>query len=178
MRERALLYFALGVLLAAALGSAPSLNLRDDGVQFPDGTLQTTAAPVAGIPIQDETSVAIPDFEICSPFTTLFTTPQDMRLQIEWIGIESSALFTDADPVDIDIETHDGSSAISHPIVRLQGSEQTFGSLFITQRWSTELKLYGAPGQPVRAQACRDGDSDIHSVRITFSGELFPAVGP
>jgi hypothetical protein len=56
MRERRSLYFALGVMTVVSLGAvtnqlAPSANplvLRDEGIQFPDGTIQRTAAPDLG----------------------------------------------------------------------------------------------------------------------------------
>ena len=41
MRERPLLYFALGILVTTSIGA--TLSLRSDGIEFPDGTVQTTA---------------------------------------------------------------------------------------------------------------------------------------
>ena len=41
MRERPLLYFALGILVTVSIGA--TMNLRSDGIEFPDGTLQVTA---------------------------------------------------------------------------------------------------------------------------------------
>jgi hypothetical protein len=40
MGERPLLYFALGILVTTSIGA---ISLRDDGIQFPDGSLQTSA---------------------------------------------------------------------------------------------------------------------------------------
>jgi hypothetical protein len=52
MKERRLLY-ALGVFLAVAAGAQdPSLVLNDGGIQFPDGTVQTTAT-VGRAPVPD-----------------------------------------------------------------------------------------------------------------------------
>jgi hypothetical protein len=41
MKERRLLYFALGALAAVSIGA---VAVHDEGIQFPDGTVQTTAA--------------------------------------------------------------------------------------------------------------------------------------
>lgn len=42
MKEKRLLYFALGILSVVGIGQATSI--RNDGLQFPDGSVQTTAA--------------------------------------------------------------------------------------------------------------------------------------
>ena len=39
---RALFYFAMGILVTTSIGA--SLKLRNDGIEFPDGSVQTTAA--------------------------------------------------------------------------------------------------------------------------------------
>jgi hypothetical protein len=41
MGERPLLYFALGILVTTSIGA--TMNLRSDGIEFPDGTVQTSA---------------------------------------------------------------------------------------------------------------------------------------
>ena len=171
MKERAFLWFAVGVLSVVGIGA---LSLRDDGIQFPDGSVQTTAGQPAGAPLQVEVFVNIADLEFCSSITVLYNVPADKLLLIEWVGIESLALLA-ADPVDVDIEVDAGDGGILHPVVRLTDSQSTAGSFFVTQRWSNQVRLYGAAGTPVRAQACRDGDLDAHVVRITFSGKLFDA---
>ena len=44
MKDRSLLYFALGAVTVLSLGGvSAALTLRDDGIQFPDGSVQTTA---------------------------------------------------------------------------------------------------------------------------------------
>ena len=43
MPEKRLLYFALGVLFVVAVGQA-AMTIQDDGLQFPDGSVQRTAA--------------------------------------------------------------------------------------------------------------------------------------
>jgi hypothetical protein len=53
MKERRLLY-VLGVfLVVAALAQDPSLVLNDGGIQFPDGTVQVTAAVGGLAPVED-----------------------------------------------------------------------------------------------------------------------------
>jgi hypothetical protein len=47
MNEKRFLYFALGVLTVVSVGA---VSLHDQGVQFPDGTLQTSAAVAAAHP--------------------------------------------------------------------------------------------------------------------------------
>ena len=48
------LFFALGALLAVAAGAQdPSLVLADGGLQFPDGTVQLTAAAKGYAPVED-----------------------------------------------------------------------------------------------------------------------------
>jgi hypothetical protein len=45
MNERRLLYFALGAMTVISVGAATdALVMRNEGIQYPDGTVQTTAA--------------------------------------------------------------------------------------------------------------------------------------
>lgn len=173
MRRRHWLYFALGVLTLAGIAAADSLSLRNEGIEFPDGSVQTTAGQPAGTPVQDTTTVTIFDTNSCSDLTTLYTVPADKRLRIDFVSIESTALFAAADPVDVDIETHDGMSAFSFPLARLIDSQNGQSILFFEQRWSSQVTLHTAESQSVKTLACRNGTEEDHIVRILITGQLF-----
>ena len=48
MENKPLLWFALGIATVVAIGGTNGLVLRNDGIEFPDSSLQTTAAAAGG----------------------------------------------------------------------------------------------------------------------------------
>ena len=137
MNKRRLLYVALGVWAIASLGVADPLALLNEGIQFPDGSVQTTAGQPAGTAVQVEAFLTVLDGDVCSAVTTLYTVPAQMELLIEFMSIESNAI-TLADPVDVDLEVNPGGGAVQHSITRLDDSIKFPTSLFFSQRFSTE----------------------------------------
>ena len=170
--RREVLAFALGgVVVVASLGAA--MAVRNDGLEFPDGSVQKTAALLAASSaVQGQGNANIPDLEFCSTPQTLYTVPLGKRLAIEWISARVQAPIL-ADPVEIYITTRNGVTPIVHPLVRIDGSQVIDGSFFWTQLWNSGVRLYSDSGQNVEISACRDSDvNDTHFITVTFSGHL------
>ncbi len=178
MKENKILYFALGVLVMTSLGA---VSLHDNGIGFPDGSFQTTAAALpAASAVQGTVQVAIttaPSF--CTAWATLYTVPANKRLAIQWLSAES-AVFGGGGafhPVEVDLRTHDGTGQIFHPLVRLENPIAIGPSFFSSARWVAPVTLYSEAGQPVEARMCFDGEFlDNQTVGgVTFSGYLVDA---
>ena len=80
--RKEILGFALGAAVAvASLGAG--VALRNDGVAFPDGSVQKTAALLpAAVAVQGEGDADILDLQFCSGLKTLYTVPAGKRLAI------------------------------------------------------------------------------------------------
>ena len=175
MKESRILYFALGVLMVTSIGA---VTLHDNGVEFPDGSLQVTAAGfTAANAVQGRVFLEVdsaPTF--CSNTKTLYTVPAGKRLVVEWLAVESF-VFGGAGayhPVEVAILTHDGSSQIYHPLVRLENPIAIGSSFFTSARWSGQVRLYSEANQPFQASFCFDGEFlDNQTVgSVSFSGYL------
>ena len=85
---RKTLQFAAGAaaifILAATFGYT-GVALREDGVQFPDGSIQETAAAAPGEPIQFLGSCYLDNSEYTGA-ATMFTVPGGMRFEIESVA--------------------------------------------------------------------------------------------
>ncbi len=84
MKEKWILYFALGVVAVVSMGQ--TMGIRNDGIQFPDGSLQTTAAAAAGDPVQFVGLCALADDQHITS-QTMYTVPSGQRLEIEFVGL-------------------------------------------------------------------------------------------
>jgi hypothetical protein len=168
--------FAIGAFVAVACLGA-SMALHNNGLEFPDGSFQSTAAVLpAATAVQITGSVNILEFDYCVLPQSLYTVPTGKRLAIEWISVEIHADIA-ADPVDVNITTWDGSSQINHPLVRMPDMELLSGNIFYTQRWHSPILLYSETGQDVQLFACRSGDPNaIQTVEVTASGHLVDVV--
>lgn len=170
--QRGFLGFALGALVAvASLGAG--MAIRNDGLEFPDGSVQTTAPLLpAATAVQGEGNANIPEFEFCSGPQVLYAVPAGQRLAIEWVSVEIASLDV-AEPIDVDITTRSVATALSHPLVRLTDSTGVGPTIFASQRWNSPVRLYSDAGQNVEISACRDSDvGELQLVTVTFSGHL------
>lgn len=175
MAEKHVLYFVLGVLTVVSLGA---VSVHDDGVGFPDGSFQTTAAALpAASAVHGQVSLEItaaPTF--CTAWTTLYSVPASKRVAIQWLSA-ASAVFGGGGgfhPVEVEIRTHDGTSQISHLLTRLENPIGIGLSLFSRAGWAAPVTLYSEGGQPVQVRMCFDGEFvDPQTVgKVTFSGYL------
>ncbi|MCP4200619.1 MAG: hypothetical protein GY769_01635 [bacterium] len=176
MRETRILYFALGVVLVVSVGA---VSLHDNGVEFPDGSFQETAAAgfTAANAVQGQVSLAT---EVggseCSAWTTLFQVPANKRLVIEWLAAESSipsALAALSHPVDVDIVTHDGMAQVFYRFIRLDDQKVVGPSVFSGTRWAAPVRLYSEASQPVQVRMFLNKSLNGEGVGpVGFSGYL------
>ena len=140
MMMNRLLYFALGVLVVVSIGA---VGIEDAGIEFPDGSFQTTAAGfTASGAVQGKSPLLeIVGVSSCSAWATLYAVPSGKRLVIEWLTVKGGTLPPTATyPMDLYVRTHDGSENILHPVVRLENGANVGISFFLTQIW-TERSL-------------------------------------
>ncbi len=175
MRETRILYFALGVLLVVSIGA---VSLHDDGIGFPDGSFQETAAGfTAANAVQGQVglSTEVGGSE-CSAWTNLFSVPANKRLVIEWLAVESSipnALAALSHPVDVDIVTYDGMSQVFYSFIRLEDQKVVGSSNFSGTRWAAPVRLYSEANQPVQVRMCLNKSLNGEGVGyVSFSGYL------
>lgn len=175
MTKRSSFVAALVVVAIASIGigTAGQLALQNDGVKFPDDTVQTTAAETPGVFVQGSATVTIMDLSECAT-GDVYTVPAGKRLRVEWISIELSEFAGDAfDPVDIDIRTWLGGVQVNHFLDRIDGAIVVGTSFFRTVRWSSPITLYNQGGSSVSIRACRDNATDETAVDVRFHGQLF-----
>lgn len=174
MVKRSSMILALTVIAVLGVSAvAGQLALRDDGIEFPDGSVQTSAAETAGEFVQGAVTVVIPDMFECAN-GNLYAVPLGKRLRIEFLTIEAAApTSSDFDPVDVDIWTWAGGVQTFNWLTRLDGAIVVGTSIFRTVRWSAPVTLYSQGDQTVEVRACRDIDSLFTDVRVTFHGQLF-----
>jgi hypothetical protein len=173
MKENRILYFALGVLTVVSIGA---VSLHNEGIEFPDGSFQATAATLtAATAVQGKVSLAIIGLAECTPNTTLYMVPASKRLVIEWLAIET-AIFGGAlgtHPVDVRITVHDGVSAITHTVARLEDPKSVGSSFFLGTKVVKPVTLYTEANQSVKVQMCFNTDLLDEGVgSVGFSGYL------
>ena len=173
MTENRLLYFALGVLVVVCVGA---VGIEDAGIEFPDGSFQTTAAgfTAAGAVQGKAPLLQIVGISSCSGWETLYSVPAGKRLVIEWLSVQGGTLPpTAAYPMDLRVKTHDGNQEIIHPIVRLENGVVVGISFFTTQIWSGPVRLYSEAGHPVEVSICINVELEDEPVGwVSFSGYL------
>ena len=174
MRERRILYFALGLLVVVSVGA---VSLHDNGIEFPDGSFQITAATLgAATAVQGKVSLATPvGGAECTELGTLFNVPTGKRLAIEWLAVETGIFGGAANthPIDVEIITHDGMGQIFHPLVRITDPAVIGTSFFMGNIWSGPVTLYSEAGQPVQARMCLQVELFGEGVgTVGFSGYL------
>lgn len=174
MAKRSSLVVALIIVAFVGVGvGVAQLGLRNDGVEFPDGTVQTSAAETPGEFVQGSASVVIQHLNECAE-GNVFSVPAGKRLRVEWISIELSEFAgDDFDPVDIDIRTWLNGAQANHFLPRIDGSIVVGTSFFRTVRWSSPITLYNQGNRAVSIRACRDNDTDETGVDVRFHGQLF-----
>lgn len=175
MTKRSSFVAALVVLAIASIGigAATQLALQNDGIKFPDNTVQKTAAETPGIFVQGAVTVNINDTEECKT-VAIYTVAAGKRLRIEWISVEASEFGSAAyDPIDINVKTWLGGVQRSHFLDRLDGAEFIGSSLVGTVRWSSPVTLYSQGNKNVEVFACRNSSTDTTSVDVRFHGQLF-----
>ena len=161
------------IVVAGAVAAGAQLGLRNDGVQFPDNTVQTSAAETPGVFVQASASIGIPDPDECGA-ANLYAVPAGKRLRIEWMSVELEEMGSiPPDPVDLSVETWLGGVQVSHPLVRLEGSQVIGSSFFWRVPWSTNVTLYNQGGKTVQISACRHDSVDSTGINVTFHGQLF-----
>ena len=156
MMENRLLYFALGVLVVVSVGA---IGIQDDGIEFPDGSFQASAARFTATgAVQGRTPIlTIVGVSSCTNWTTLYSVPAGKRLVIEWLSVHGATLgATLTYPMDLTVRTHNGSEQILHPIVRLENGAVVGIAFFKTQIWSGPVRLYSEASQPVEVRMCID----------------------
>lgn len=161
------------VLLAAASVALPAtgqMALRADGLEFPDGSIQTSAAEPAGLPVQAKQPVTIPDLEFCSAWTPLYAVPASSELLIEWISVEIK-VYSPFPTVEVDLRAHDLSGSIDHALARL--TDATSMVLYASQRWTSPVAIHSTGGQTVEFRGCRNTDTGDSVVLVSFSGRRF-----
>ena len=177
MKKASSLFLMVVALLAglSAGGAVAQLGLRDDGVQFPDGTVQTSAAKTPGEFVQAAGSVNIPDLAECAT-GDIYTVPAGKRLRIEWIGFDIFEVgATDFTPVDVALGTWSGGLQILFPLNRIDGAQILGSSPAGTARSSSQVTLYSEAAQAVSLRTCRNNNTDDTTVRVFFHGQLFDA---
>jgi hypothetical protein len=123
--------------------------------------------------VQNRVSLGTTGFASCSDWTSLYDVPAGRRLVVEWVAAVSEIPSAPADPVDVDIQTWDGTGFVVHPLVRLDNSVEKADSFFYTQRWSGEVLLYSEGGESLQVRMCPDAElEDEHVGAVTFSGYL------
>lgn len=173
MTEKRLLYFALGALAVVSIGA---MGIQDDGILFPDGSFQATAAAfTAAHAVQGRSPILeIVGTSSCSQWTTLYSVPAGKRLGIEWISVQGATLGpTLTYPMDLIVRTHDGVDTVLHPLVRLENGVAVGIAFFKTQIWSGPVRLYSEASQPVEVRMCIDVELTDEPVgHVSFSGYL------
>lgn len=174
MKNSPLLLVTLAVLaILGVSGVAAQLGLLNDGIEFPDGTVQTSAAGTPGQFVQASATFGIPDLSFCA-LGDLYTVPTGKRLRIDWVAVELSEFgANDYGPVDLDIRTWLSGSQVAHPLPRIFGPLFVGESLSGTARIAGPVTIYSQGDQTVQIFACRNSDSDETSVLTTFHGQLF-----
>ncbi len=175
MTKRSSFVAALVVLAIASIGigAATQLALQNDGIKFPDNTVQKTAAETPGIFVQGNVIFGFPDFMFCAT-GNLYTVPAGKRLRIEWISVEMATAPAGADPIEVDIRTWLNNVQVHHALVRLDEAVNFGESFFFTQRWSSPVTIYNQGNKTIEIFACRDsGGDDSTQIIASFHGQLF-----
>lgn len=165
MRDKRILYVALGALLVVGIGAAAKNNANKKcdcpGENAVQG--QVTLSSVGG-------------FEFCSSIATVYTVPAGKRLVVEWISVETSIFggMAASHPAEVDIISHDGSGDIFYPLVRLEDPIIIGDSFFLGSRWQGPVRIYTEPGQELRARMCFESQFEfVEQVgTVGFSGFL------
>ncbi len=174
MAKRSSLVVALVVLAVAGVGvGAAQLGLLNDGIEFPDGTIQMTAAETPGEFVQVSASLVIPDMADCAT-GNIYTVPAQKKLRIEFISMEIDE-FGDSSfaPVEVNINTTLGGVQVSNWLVRLADAMAIGSSLIPSVRWSSQVTLYNQGNATVQMLVCRDTSTDGTEARVTLQGQLF-----
>lgn len=174
MRNRSSVVVALLVIaIGGVTVGLAQLGLRPGGIEFPDGSVQTSAAAPQGDFVQVSTNVGIPDFEFCA-IGDLYTVPEGKELEIQWIELTGGSFMSTDFPMDVLIRTwFDGNQGFMN-LVRLANPDVINGSFFATEHWNSPVTIYSQGGETVQVNVCRDSDSDDSGfVNVSINGRLF-----
>ena len=182
MYERRWFYLVLSMTVVLSLGAvtnqlaplaAAGTALSDEGIAFPDGTVQTTAFSGTGELVQGRTTFDINQVDDCSGFENLIIVPTGRVLEISWISVEIYSPSI-VDPARVSIRTWTGPGAsIDHPLVRLTNPIKIGAAISYREGWHSEVSLTSVPEETVQVRGCKDGSGSFLNVTVTFSGRLY-----
>ena len=164
-------------LLIASFGGA-SLGLRNEGVQFPDGTLQTTAAAPAGEPVHITEGCVLGGTDY-SQECTLYTVGAEQQLVIESVGVQAYKLGAAEAVLPVLVTTFDGS------LTGVSFEELVGGTFYpgiatsVRANRPGRVRLYADPGTDVLAHVHSTTNSGTgRQVAFTITGHLVDVSAP
>ena len=174
MGTRSTVGWALVVVALAGVGvGMAQVALQNDGIQFPDGSVQATAAAPLGEFVQGTGTVSINEFQFCSS-GVLYSVPNGKVLHIQWISIRLAGFSATAGPVEANIRTTLDDTELFYPLVRMDDLILIADSIFYGDRWHSLVSMGAQGGEDVDISGCRDGDLDNpFSIYVNFHGRLY-----
>jgi hypothetical protein len=173
-RTRGIAAGTVAILLLIATFGYANLSLRNDGIQFPDGSIQESATTGSGEPVPSIGACFFGNSDYTS-FDTIFTVPPGVRLEVESMGLVAYNLAA-AEKVVASIGVTFGGNPFSFILEEFVGGTAYPGaSLTIQTARPINVRIYADPGTTVDCQA--DSTSNTGSDRqvvYTISGRLVP----
>ncbi len=176
MKETRFLYFALGVLLVVSVGA---VGLHDKGIEFPDGSFQTSASGfTAATAVQGQVSLSIIGTSECSGWTTLYAVPSGKRLVIEWMNAQTEIFvgIAGTHPADVSVRTHNGVGTVIYPFARLVFPDSIGSSFFFGTFFHANVRLYSEGNHDVDVLMCLNQEVTDNGIgKVSFTGYLVDA---
>ena len=161
------------IVFLLATYSRADLNLRNDGIQFPDGSVQITAAAPAGDPVQFSGVCSIADDEYFSEVVTLYTVPSGQRLEIESVSLTALDLAPAETVLPLIATTVGGGLAFLAFEELVGGTVYPAGPRTVRASRPNAVRLYADPGTDVLCQV--DSTTNVGTnrrVQTIISGRL------